>query len=72
MDEHRHDFINRKCIICGIGQWRCLTCGYWLAIGEQCYLPWCVDNRIMAARYMGWLERPGDLGYGMPDATGTP
>ena len=70
MDEHRHDFVDHKCVICGSEQWRCLTCGHWLVEGEHCYLPWCVENRIRAARSMGCYELPKD--DAMPDSTGTP
>ncbi len=69
MTKHRHDFINRKCIICGAGQWRCSTCGHWLEQGEHCYLPLCVDDRIKAARSMGRHDLQNE--HGMPDATGT-
>lgn len=58
MSKHTHDYINGRCVVCGDQQWRCITCGHLLEDGEQCYLPWCVESRIRAARRMGMHHQP--------------
>lgn len=64
MSKHTHDYIDGRCVLCGTRQWQCITCGHSLADGEHCYLPRCVEDRIRAARRMGWSDRKAEGGDG--------